>query len=368
MTEAQLYSGNPLLDPYPGIPEHLPVAVRARLRSTLDDATQLFPELSEHTAEVKPEADFEDFWEEAARAAAAVRAAAAAGVTIERHNARVWNEDQLARRLGGVSVGEEARHAVDPLLDSAVVREHGGRWMSVGCVPDDPADPREDNLLRQLADRYRRGVRHAVIKLAARKAGVFKITLHETPEAIAQELSSHEVIGWDLLRNGDHADAYLAQDFVMMEHEYRFFIVDGMVVSGAGCIEEFTPFDRDPAEGPFSAILRRRRGNSLIPAIDEPLVVGAPLVRRYIEFIEPIAAANGGTVVMDVATAAATGEPLVIELNTLPNCGLYASDVDAVYLALITANDRGYGNYAFTPADPLTGITLTETGHHDHIA
>jgi hypothetical protein len=68
-------------------------------------------------------------------------------------------------------------------------------------------------------------------------------------------------------------------------------------------------------------------------------------LKRYLEFATPIAKSlppEMNTVVMDVAIGAHTDEPLIVEFNTLPNSGLYASDVHAVYRALVTADNRGY--------------------------
>lgn len=68
-------------------------------------------------------------------------------------------------------------------------------------------------------------------------------------------------------------------------------------------------------------------------------------VSRYVEFLAPIAEGlphGQRTVVIDVATSAQSGDPLIVEFNSLPNAGLYATDTDVLFENLVHAGDRGY--------------------------
>ena len=99
--------------------------------------------------------------------------------------------------------------------------------------------------------------------------------------------------------------------------------------------------DRDLDGGPFDTRVRRIRGHlhqgPPSKVEDRPDVVG-----RLVNFGRELARQYGRTVVIDVAIDAAADIPVVIELNELPNSGLYASDPWLVAAALVGARDRGY--------------------------
>ena len=150
-----------------------------------------------------------------------------------------------------------------------------------------------------------------------------------------------DAMGWAIVRLDEAPNSVVAQDLIDLQWEYRLFVVDGEVVSGAGCVEEFTPLDRTPGR-PFDTLVRQYRGHHS-PEGKSPAVSNQPwIVAELVSFGRTVAREHGGTVVIDVAIDAATGQPVVVELNTLPNSGLYASDPWAVARALVQAADRGY--------------------------
>lgn len=350
---AVLYSGDPMNYPYPGIPAAWTSHNIRRAEDVLARCEMLFgAAFAQHISAVSPGADIEDFWENAARAAAAYRAAFTTGQQIQVCEQESWTPDQLDRRLGAVLTIEEDRHGHDPLLQHPVLTENAARWMAVGALPEDPLDPREDNLITALVARHAAGVTHAVLKLAVRKTGLIKIELCADPQELYRRImGADEDLTWTLISIMDRAGAVLAQDYIPMSYEYRLFVVDGELVSGAGCIVEHTPFNRvlphDPDTDAFSPLIRARRGNGLVADESTP-VVSRPLLRnRYLAFGTALAAQYAGTVVIDVAINEATDELLVVELNTLPNAGFYAADTDTIYQKLATASDHGYGCYGF---------------------
>lgn len=350
---ALLYSGDPMNYPYPGIPEGWTDYNKRRAEEVLGRCQMLFGDaFAQHVSAVSPQADIEDFWENAARAAAAFRAASTTGQQIQVCEQAQWSPAQLDRRLGAVLTIEEDRHGHDPLLQHPVLTENAGRWMAVGALPEDPLDDRDDNIVTQLVARHAAGVTHAVLKLAVRKTGLIKIELCADPQELYRRImGADEDLTWTLISIMDRAGAVLAQDFIPMSYEYRLFVVDGKLVSGAGCIVEHTPFNQvlphDPNMTAFSPLMRQRRGNGLV-ADESSKVVPRPLLRRrYLEFGAALAAQYAGTVVIDVAVNEETNELLVVELNTLPNAGFYAADTDRIYQKLATADDHGYGCYGF---------------------
>jgi hypothetical protein len=122
------------------------------------------------------------------------------------------------------------------------------------------------------------------------------------------------------------------QGFTPMRFEYRFFIVDGLPVTGAGCITAHTPANH--RWEPFDTRVQEHRGDPTSPVIED----GA-LVRRLTTFAASVAKQwmaerpELGTAVIDVALDE-HDEPLVVEFNGILNAGLYASDPRAVTVAL----------------------------------
>ncbi len=118
-----------------------------------------------------------------------------------------------------------------------------------------------------------------------------------------------------------------------MAYEYRFFAVGGRVVTGAGCIEERTPLDHDPSDGPLDPWVRHIRGNGIQAGMDGVPQRRPDIVDLMRPLAEEIAAEIGEPTSFDLALDIC-GEPLLIEVNGLSNAGLYASDPRLVTAAL----------------------------------
>lgn len=328
------------------------------MREVLCDATGLGLALSPD-----PDADFEDFWEDAFRASAAVRACEAVGVPLRLSEAGEVPDPSL--RLGPVSTAEEGRHCLDALLMPDALLAHGNRVMARAWV-DQSVDAVRGRSGRAemfeamgsaLADEpcpsdfhgallwmCHRGIDRVVVKSSNRKSGVSLIGVSPRLPDLRGALARDDMLCWGSTPDAAPMDGFLIQEWVPMTYEYRFFVVDGQLVSGAGCVEEFTPLDRI-GNSPFDPQIRRTRGNGVASDADSAVELRPDLVRRYRSFLSPIAGAlpsEMGTVVVDVALDAGTDKPLIVEFNTLPNSGLYASDVHRTYRSLLRAGHRGY--------------------------
>lgn len=340
-TAPQLFSGD--LRPFPGIPGEWPVTKQRRAEAVLADARAALPQL---VGDIVPGSDIEDFWEDACRISAAACASHAGLLAKEPGTAaEPWSDDEMSHRLGPIASREEGgHHAEDRLIDHPILLEHGGRRMLLGTIGG--GDPDAD-IVTWLAARHRdHGVRYGVVKSVERKNGIWSIELDSDPEIVRERLL--DAMGWTFVRLEGLSGAVLAQDALELEYEYRLFVVDGIVISGAGCVEEFTPLDRDLFAEPFDTRVRRVRGHLHQGAPTE--VEDRPeLVDALVDFGRDLARQHGGTVVIDVAIDRLTNRPVVIELNDLPNSGLYASDPWLVATALINASDRGYPR----PSTPL---------------
>ena len=346
-----LYSGDASNRAFPGIPGHWSQAMRERAEADLDLIARADAGFAEHISEVDPCADVEDFWEPVARTAGCLRAAQELGMTVELcpPATTLWTPERMARRVGSVWTHEEDRHASDPLLLHPTLRQHGGRWMAVAGYTDEPGElPADQDVVELALTRARKGIERLVVKFAASKTGLTVIDLH--PEMSREDV--HDALmsssdGWELIRLAGRRRTLLVQDWIPMAYEYRLFVVDGRIITAAGCVEEHTPYSRPDVDTRFDARLRERRGNQITAELDTPVVERPDLVTRFLLAGVPIAARFDGTVSIDLALDAERDEIVVVELNTLPNAGLYATDADAVHRALLGATDRGYDHYAW---------------------
>lgn len=212
------------------------------------------------------DADYEDFWEEVARSHA----------LIEGTGGDFWIQDEKKGILTHFTTGEVIEH-------KASVEDN--RW---GSQP---------------------GTLH-------RRYGIDWINNNPQARAVDLYYNSPTFIkycGRDLQ----------VQEYIPMEFEYRMFVTNGVVRTGAGNVEYHTPLD-NPERKQFFTQLERKRNSG------EELSDEAELVSRYVKFGQAVAdeLATEGFLdyTLDVAVNADTGEVVVIEMNSLTNSGLYACD------------------------------------------
>ena len=208
------------------------------------------------------------------------------------------------------------------------------------------------------------GVAAAVVKTVTAKHGIWRVPCSLDATVCRREFVNRA--DWMPIKFEGDPYAFLVQEHISMEFEYRFFVVDGRLVTGAGCVEEFTPLyaDHTHSEVVFSSLMRQHRAYNL-DAIEGDLLTTDPtpddsegesamrmvkskvtdepdLLKLYVSFAERVVAAAVREDVfpraytMDVAWNPDRGEPVVIEFNGMTNSGLYASKPTCVTRALMT--------------------------------
>lgn len=252
----------------------------------------------------------------------------------------------IARRVGPIYETERrtSQFNVGNYARSAVMRAHAGR--DISCVGDD------DDALDALESIRDRGVAEAIVKLTIGKHPLAPIDLGRS---ISAQLFLQ--YGYDFARIDPERMAFIVQARAVMEYEYRLFVVDGRVVTGAGNVVAHTPLDN---LGPtaFSPLVVRDRGVRLIPIDygEDTWAVGTeddptPPARNVETRLELVAAfvATGQRIVDEIAAeailprdysldlAVIDGAIGVVELNELSNSGLYASDPKRMVAALLEA-------------------------------
>lgn len=196
----------------------------------------------------------------------------------------------------------------------------GRQWALAGYFPD---DQNEQDLLGVLQGMFDDGIRDFVVKGTDAKTLLVKFTLTVRPVSLygRTEIPS-EILDSSLHLEG-RSRVFLVQEQIPMVDEYRFFMAGNRPVSGAGCIEHFTPLD---ARGPaFDGRVEGKRNSGNV-RMDRDVTdrlrsfaeeAGAVLYEQAPEL--------GAAWVMDLAINQDTDEVVLIELNPARNAGLYTS-------------------------------------------
>lgn len=303
----------------------------------------------QYLGEIVPAAgDYEDFTEEAFRFHAAIQSFGPENVWVHHQwgprrgsafNAvtgeEVSADDLRAAGAGiyGMQPNIEIGHgmygdAADDYANLSSFQHNAGRYVEVGGFCSE--DERDFELI---FDRmYSRGIRAAILKRRHHKYPLIDVDLEvwKTEGSVLSAINDSDA-SWSLINDEGRPTAYLVQERVVMRHEYRTFIVGGVPVTGAGCIEEFTPLHNSGET--FDDAVREFRSQHTaperLPEVRDALLEFATRVAAEIALEAP--QIDGYT--LDVALDQ-NDAPLVIELNGHTNAGYYASQPKRVTDAL----------------------------------
>lgn len=154
----------------------------------------------------------------------------------------------------------------------------------------------------------------------------------------------------------DGGPAIIVQESVEMTYEYRIFMIGGVPVTGAGCIESTTPLDhreRIGAPAGFDCAMEATRSGGRAA---EPTPEDVARVKGYLAFAERAGvelSAQGAPRCYGLDLCTVDGGIAIVEVNPfhLGQIGLYACD--AKRLVAATLNDLGIN--ASTPVLPSGG-------------
>lgn len=169
-----------------------------------------------------------------------------------------------------------------------------------------------------------------VVKVNRRKYAVITLDVAAHENAHDAITASEELLLTLIHLEGDR-DAYLVQEHVEMTFERRYFVVDHVPVTSAGCIEEFHPYSRTAATRHDPRMRRHRHGRA------SSIIWAEEQTRQLTDFARTVAddirrGPFGDELteyVLDVALGPG-GRPLIVELNGIRNSGLYAADCDSI--------------------------------------
>lgn len=335
---------------------------------------------------VSDEADYEEFYEQAARLQGAVDA----------FGENIWLH--VPGRKDVVHLGHGARKAIDELgglprygaqpgnhHTTAVLRDEalasdyfgyealtsrfGRRTALTHWLPDGEGV----DFIRTVRSMLDTGVTDFFVKATKTKLGIFEFSLSsETSDrGIYEALASRA--GYALEHTGNGIDALFVQESITMRCEYRMFVIGHEVVTGGASIEEFTPLD---STGAFDTRIREHR-RAVTDVVEDPETVA-----RLVDFARSAAAGLASeqpeltNYVMDVAIGA-DGEPLIIELNGWLNAGLFASGpalAVAAYRRWLEEKNTALACHSLSPTAPngrelcACGIETGLDGYIGHAA
>lgn len=147
------------------------------------------------------------------------------------------------------------------------------------------------------------------------------------PGETLDEALARRGLDWEPVRLEGRAGSVLVSPLRQMNHEYRLFVVGHRLVTGAGCIVSRTPSDHDDLDDVFDQATQRVRG-------DGEVVRDVRTVARIVDMAKIYAKTwarerpEDSIYVLDIALI--NGLPGVVEMNPLPNSGMYACDAMAL--------------------------------------
>lgn len=208
----------------------------------------------------------------------------------------------------------ETARFIDRYFDSPVFLRHAGRVVARTSSSDYAKDDgylAVEDAINEMPGPY------AFIKATQSKLGAF-----QTPAP----WNSSDFYGQVSLSALSQPGGLLVQPAIQMRYEYRVFVVGHQIVTAAGNVEHHTPLDNTELFDPAMEVIR-----------NSGLVEGFPAVRdQHLEFARTFVQEwqaehpQHGLYVLDVALGP-TDTPLVVELNSLNNAGLYACDTSALF-------------------------------------
>lgn len=207
---------------------------------------------------------------------------------------------------------------------------HAGRQIALCGIRENSADRVDLDLYEHLSCLVKRGAQEVFIKVNRQKYMVTRIRLPKSPDqdAIKTALVQQDAgLAYATVHLEGQNNAFIVQDYVLINFEYRVIVVNHVPVAGAGCVENFTPLDNQHT---WDAQVEKIRNCGKVEVVPE-------LIERYRAFAEIFTREHRaerpacGNYTLDLGLK--DGEVIVIELNARQNYGVYAMKFEAVLAA-----------------------------------
>lgn len=279
--------------------------------------------------------DLEYWTESACLARAAADVFGESNVTMAgKHEADAWVLEEDDVLLGTVpepllrqkfawpdaySHGAATRYACNPAFEAVA-----GRRVLLADLPGKDMRPGH-RITDRVATLRADGVERILLKwmAEAKKVGNLILEPDDDPHEAVRDW-----LGWEAIHFEGQQDAVLVQEYLPMQREARFFVIDGRIVTGSGKVPEATPLTRFARELRGTSLGHRRPSEWWDYSTDGQRL--APEPRATCSFAgkaaHELASADPGMrdFVIDVATT--ERGPVVVELNPVTRSGLFASN------------------------------------------
>jgi len=230
-----------------------------------------------------------------------------------------------------VMQGPKALDAIAKHAASETFQRYAGRPMLL--AKPDPKDI--DQAVRQIVP----GEGFIFLKTIKKEmARIFWIEADRSPWKCIIEQDEDMV--WTIVQyEGTESPYFSIQGCIQPTYEYRMFIVGDQPVTGAGCVEAFTPLNNRDI---FDVTMEPLRNQSEVE--DQPAITEA-----YLQFAKDFArefASETGLPLsysLDLTIDANTGKIVPVELNPPMNLGRYASNIEAWIMAIDAEGRRLVG-------------------------
>lgn len=212
-------------------------------------------------------------------------------------------------------------NGVDDYCVLETFKKNSGRITGIGGFNDNSDDSSSmENTLKLIKES---GAPKALLKRRHAKLPLLSVNLEDwqSEDSVMSALDPDS--GWGLINDEGIKDAYLVQEVIPMTYEYRFFVINGKLVTGAGCVEEFTPLDNTGED--FDARMREHRSYEC----PSPVEVRPDLLAQLFGFAKKVVAEvsverpDFDRYVLDVALGK-NNEPVIVEFNSESNAGFFA--------------------------------------------
>lgn len=215
------------------------------------------------------------------------------------------------------------------------------RFLIAGCLPDDPDAM---DLYDAILHLESQGAQRVLIKTLISKGMAEVVETAHIKQMVESGLS--DPLGMYLLSQEGQSAVYSVQEFIPMQWETRFLVVDGKVVSGAGNVECHTPLDRLHVVGVTNCLLERERNGGELSLQPQVALELQRTAEHIVRTIREASGVNLRDCSLDLCMSQnpETGEfdvPTVVEINALSNSGLYANNPYAVTRAIVARAASG---------------------------
>jgi hypothetical protein len=178
-------------------------------------------------------------------------------------------------------------------------------------------------LLLEMSSMYKEGVRSFILKSTTEKTFVKRVDIKDdlsenyfTNKNILKILG--EYIYGDFVKKEGSSNTVMLQEYIPMNNEYRFVVINNELKCGAGVVSSHTPLDNDGSDFDLKVLNKKCITEISSNYLKEMMIFAT-------DFVEDLrSSVFKGTYILDIAYNEDSKNFCIIELNPFHNFGLFA--------------------------------------------